>query len=254
MMCRFWSSIRKGNCLAETCQEVPGTLEYLLIQCPALVGVRSQLQTLFSTKTIGFPSLHNLVMKKVLSSTATQQVKFILDASADAELLQLVQLHGQQVLDLVLYLTRTWAYCIHREKMILIGRWPGKKSTLSAYPHQINNYVTNTCTFPGDPALTNHHTAPGYYEDPVPSAPARPILSQAVVAMQVQDVTDQSEALLPGRGAASDWVSGIPSLSSAGLVTDQSWRGAGGVSAVTQWECDSVSIKWPYMSKQCRQF
>lgn len=241
MMCRFWSSNRKGYCLAETCQEVPGTLEHLLIHCPALEGVRSQLQTLFSTKTIGFPSLHNLVMKKVLSSTATQQVKFILDASADVELLQLVQLHGQQVLDLVLYLTRTWAYCIHREKMILTGRWPGKNSTLSAYPHPINNYVTNTCTFPGDPALTNHHTVPGYYEDPVQSASARPILSQAVVAMQVHDETDQSEALLPGLGAASDWVSGIPSLSSAGLVTDQSWRGAGGVSAVTQWECDSTT-------------
>ena len=95
MMCRFWSSNRKGYCLAETCHEVPGTLEHLLIQCPALEGVRSQLQTLFSTKTIGFPSLHNLVMKKALSSTAPQQVKFILDASADAELLQLVQLHGQ---------------------------------------------------------------------------------------------------------------------------------------------------------------
>jgi hypothetical protein len=184
-------------------------------------------------------------MKKVLSSHATLQVKFILDASADVELLQLVQLHGQQVLDLVLYLTRTWAYCIHREKMILTGRWPAKHSTLTANPHPIN-YITNTCTFPGDPALTNHHTVPGHYEEPVHSASTRPILSQSVVAMQVHDEVDQSEALLPGLGAVSEWVSGIPSHSSAGLVTDQSWRGAEGVSAVTHWECDSTNATlWP---------
>ena len=239
MMCRFWSSNRMGYCLAETCHEVPGTLEHLLVQCPALEGVRSRLLTLFSTKTIGLPALHHLVMKKVLSSPATHQVKFMLDASADIEVLHLVQLHGQQVLDLVLYLTRTWAYCIHREKMIITGRWPGKLSPLPATPHPIKNSLTNTYTITGEAVLTNHLTESGHYENSAQSPSERPLMPPAVVVMQVHDEADQSQALLPGLGAASDVVSGIPSHSRAGLVTDQSWRGTGGVSAVTQWECDS---------------
>ena len=57
----------------------------------------------------------------------------------------------------------------------------------------------------------------------------------------VHDEAVQAVALLPGHGAVSEQVPGIPSHSSDGFVTDQSWRGAGGVSAVTQWECDSTT-------------
>ena len=87
--------------------------------------------------------------------------------------------------------------------------------------------------------LTSQNTERGSYENTAESTSARPVMSQAVLAMQVHDEADQSEASLPGLCAASDVVSGIPSHSSDGMVTDQAWRGPGCVSAVTQWECDS---------------
>ena len=40
MMCRFWSSNSRGHCLTATCIQVPGTLEHLLVSCPALEHTR----------------------------------------------------------------------------------------------------------------------------------------------------------------------------------------------------------------------
>ena len=62
-----------------------------------------------------------------------------------------------------------------------------------------------------------------------------------MLELQVHENSDHLETLLPGLATANDGVSGIPSHSSADLVTDWSWRGAGGVSEVTQQECDSLT-------------
>ena len=123
MMTRFWSDNRNGFCLAETCSKAQGDLEHLLVNCPALEHVRHRLHGLWCLKTMNFPPLHRLILKK-LGSSPTSLVKFILDSTSCPELIHLVQEFGQQVLDTVLYLTRTWAFCLHRQKLLLLGRWP----------------------------------------------------------------------------------------------------------------------------------
>ena len=135
MMCRFWSVNRKGYCMAETCYQIQGDLEHLLVHCPALEELRDRLRRLFHQKTANIPPLHNLLLS-ILSSSAKEQVKFLLDSTANDELMKLVHQFGKPILDLVLYLTRTWAYYIHRQKMILIGRWPGNPTKPS---HEIDN-------------------------------------------------------------------------------------------------------------------
>ena len=59
------------------------------------------------------------------------------------------QIIGQPLIDLVLYLTRTWAYCLHREKMIMTGRWPEpsfKKPQKSNTGQLDNDFLTKQNT------------------------------------------------------------------------------------------------------------
>ena len=147
MMCRFWSSNSRGHCLAETCDQVLGTLEHLLVSCPALDHTRHRLHSLWCRKTVHLQPLHNLILQ-VLGSTPEEQVSFILDCMSNPTILQLVQLYGQTVEEVVLYLTRTWAFSIHRQKMILLGRWPpgGSQTTPNNQPQILtdSNNFDNT--------------------------------------------------------------------------------------------------------------
>ena len=124
-MCRFWSANARGYCLADSCHRVQGDLEHLLVTCPALEHTRHQLHSLWCRKTAHHLPLHNLIVQK-LGSGPAEQVKFILDCLSSPPLLNLIELYGQTIRELMLYLTRTWVFSIHRQKEILLGRWPQK--------------------------------------------------------------------------------------------------------------------------------
>ena len=123
MLSRFWTSNRSGFCLSQTCRNVPGTLEHLLISCPAIEHTRHRLHSLWCLKTLSCTPLHRLVLE-ILGSPPEIQVKFILDSTSFPQLIKLVQTYGQGLQDTVLYLTRSYAFAIHRHKMILLDRWP----------------------------------------------------------------------------------------------------------------------------------
>ena len=149
MMCRFWSSNKRGYCLAPTCHEVEGDLQHLLVVCPSLEHNRHQLHGLWCRKTKLLEPLHHLIIQKLGSSPA-ELTGFILDCMSCSQLMDLVQLYGQTVLDIVLYLTRTWAYSIHRQKQILLGRWPGQNGHGHVIEEKIakqpisDTYITRT--------------------------------------------------------------------------------------------------------------
>jgi hypothetical protein len=146
-MCRFWSSNKKGFCLAPTCHEVPGDLEHLLTSCPALEHTRHQLHSLWCRKTVHLQPLHSLILQ-ILGSSPAIQVRFILDCLSFPQLVHLIKLYGQSVQSLVFYLTRTWAYCTHREKLIMLGKWPTKNTNYLS--------VTGMTTSHRDDAVHSH--------------------------------------------------------------------------------------------------
>ena len=67
-LCRHWSTNRSGYCRAPTCNQVYGTLEHLLVSCPALVSVRERLYTMWLDKSVMFPSLHATI-RDILGAT-----------------------------------------------------------------------------------------------------------------------------------------------------------------------------------------
>ena len=146
-MCRFWTNNRNGYCLADTCKDVEGDIVHLLAICPALDHTRHRLHSLWCTKTVNCPPLHSLVLR-ILGSPPDTLTKFVLDCTAFPEIIQLRQILGKGLEDMVLYLTRTWAYAIHRQKMILLGRWPG--TTMDNEKQRVNT-TTTIITMPAPP-------------------------------------------------------------------------------------------------------
>ena len=74
-------------------------------------------------KAAVLPPLYALVTQVVTSSPA-RKMKFILDPSSMSEIIYLFQTYGKGVLDIVYYMARTYAYGLHRKRLILIRKWP----------------------------------------------------------------------------------------------------------------------------------
>ena len=124
-LCKYWTPNNKlGYCLASTCSEIVGDLEHILVVCPALQSARDRLTNLWLEKSAQSSGLHQLI-KLILKAPPAIQVQFILDPTVFDGINMLVEIYGLPILLHVLYLTRTYAYYINREKLIQLGRWPG---------------------------------------------------------------------------------------------------------------------------------
>ena len=122
-LCRFWTDNRHGHCLAPGCDKVVGDLQHLLLDCPALEPARSNLIQMWLIKAAMIPPLLQIVTR-VLASPASTQMKFILDPISIPEIIRLCQALGWQALECLFYMIRTYAYGLHRKKLIIIGKWP----------------------------------------------------------------------------------------------------------------------------------
>ena len=56
-LARFWTDNHNGFCLANTCDQVVGDLEHLLLHCPALQIARSNLEQMWLAKSAPIPQL-----------------------------------------------------------------------------------------------------------------------------------------------------------------------------------------------------
>ena len=105
-----------------TCENLIGDLEHHLLFCQALQPARNRLYSIWSQK------LHYLgplleVFHGLFNNATKDFIAFLLNPSANSEIIRLSQVHGQWVLENAMYLTRTFVYTIHKEKLILSGEW-----------------------------------------------------------------------------------------------------------------------------------
>ena len=113
-LCRYWSDNKGGFCRALTCHQTPGTLEHLLITCPALDITRERLYTMWLEKSVMYPALHS-TMRDVLDSDSETKVQFILEPLAFTQVAASAKIHGSRFIEQLAYLTRTFAFYMHRE-------------------------------------------------------------------------------------------------------------------------------------------
>ena len=148
-LCRFWSDNPGGYCLASTCNKVSGDLEHLLLHCPALSLAKSNLLDMWQYMAAQYPELQSLV-RQVLQGPDILKMIFILDPTSISAVDHLVQQYGMQVLDLIFNMTMSFAYGLHRKKLIIIGRWP--YATQNENCSYNNSDKINSHTVAGNPA------------------------------------------------------------------------------------------------------
>ena len=133
--------------------------------------MRTRQAKLWLDRSVQYPALHQM-LKMVLTSPAPVQVQFILDPSLFDGITMLWEIHGQPILDHVYYLTRTYAYYLHRERLIMLGRWPGDHgrrqcpvSSASTLSLRLNMHTPTNNLIPIDynntGPISNHFLVPG---------------------------------------------------------------------------------------------
>jgi hypothetical protein len=145
---RHWTSNKLGHCQLETCHGSVGDLAHLLITCPALAIVRSRMWEMILTKTAKLVPL-NIFVRQIFFSPPDTQLQFFIEPVAFTDIREMCGTYGQTLLDLVYYCARTYVYYIHREKQIMLGKWPGdmtiktKKDGKTLTFRKTQNQLTN---------------------------------------------------------------------------------------------------------------
>ena len=120
---RHWSPGNPlGHCQAPTCKETCETLEHLIISCPYYNKTRDNLVKLW-TRPYNTTILSLLLT--ILAGPPHQLLSFILDPAAHPHTIHLCQVYNQNqdILKILFYLTRTWCYSIHKERLKLLKKW-----------------------------------------------------------------------------------------------------------------------------------
>ena len=122
---RHWNPANKeGFCLETSCVGVRGDLVHMLTVCPGLRETRDKLTHFLLKKSEFCPTLYNIIVD-LLHSPPHTQTQFLLDPCQIPAISSLCISEGAVMLNHIFYLTRTFAYYMHRAKMISHGRWPG---------------------------------------------------------------------------------------------------------------------------------
>ena len=220
---RHWSSNKQGFCLADTCVEVVGDLEHLLIHCPALSAVRVRLWNMFFSHSVKFPSFYNFLLC-LEKSEPNVQLQFFLDPTAFPDIAELWELLGQPFINHLYYLTRTYAYYLYRQKQILLGIWSKKpdKCFKNKTRAPTNNKQTNNIFL-----VSGHQNTDYMREESQPTNmnnSFNPSHAQIThLPLKEQLLSDHAAGWLGGTDV------GVAAGAEAGLGDCASWVGSAGV-------------------------
>ena len=125
---RHWSRNREGICLLPGCSGLAiGSLEHILLQCPALHSTRVKLVRLCQDIADNYPNVRQTILSTLFSNDNLEQMQFLLDCSTMPQVIVLRQTHGFGPLHQLFYVSRNWCYSIHRKRMDILGlyqfRW-----------------------------------------------------------------------------------------------------------------------------------
>ena len=122
---RFWSNNREGYCLLPSCYGVLGTLEHMLLDCESLEQTRRNLFEMWIHRTQWKHPYLLPVIENLLHSDNTVLLQFILNPATHPDIIFIAQNFDSSVIDHVFYLARTFAFCMHKQKLKLCDEWHG---------------------------------------------------------------------------------------------------------------------------------
>ena len=118
MLARHWSANKSGYCQTQSCKD----LEHILAGCPSLEATRSSLLDFTKRYHEQLPQLHYL--KNILWHRSHPSFcQLILDCSILPSVIKTKQQYGPEIYTHLFRITRTWCYCLHKERLKILGRW-----------------------------------------------------------------------------------------------------------------------------------
>ena len=112
-----WTVSGSIYCPAHTCNQIPETLEHLLLHCPAYE--ESRLKVLQKISLVQYHPI-SCLLRTFLSGTTVYKVQFLLDVSVLPKTILLVQSFGESLLTPLFSFTRSWCYTVHRHRLEII--------------------------------------------------------------------------------------------------------------------------------------
>ena len=118
---RHWSGDPTGHCRVPGCSDQPGTLQHMATgKCPGLSDALIRAVSLWKTFLLQNPHIYPVVKKY---SLGTEFLSFLLDPTTKPEVITLTQCHGKEISEKLCYMTRTWLFYMHKERLKLMGLW-----------------------------------------------------------------------------------------------------------------------------------
>ena len=111
-----WSNTQDVYCPAPQCNEVE-SLQHILLDCPAYANTR--MNVVKKWLSVIDPVVEQLA-KHALSQPAAYLTQFILDATALPHTIDLLKSRDENSRGLLMNITRTWCYSMHRERQKLL--------------------------------------------------------------------------------------------------------------------------------------
>ena len=121
---RHWADKETGIRRVPGCTgDLPGTLLHLATgQCPGLASATAAAAAHWSS----FLKVHPLLLPliQVISSSSPEVfLSFLLGPATEAPVIALAQEQGRDVVNQLCFMTRTWLYTLHRERLKKLGYW-----------------------------------------------------------------------------------------------------------------------------------
>ena len=119
---RHWSPNNpEGLCTFPACFSMGHieTPEHILLYCPAYSEKRETLLNISLKNLVS----NGLAVQFLGSSETTNSIQFLLDPTTIPEVIRASQIHGDYVINDILYLGRTWCFSQHRERLKRLCLW-----------------------------------------------------------------------------------------------------------------------------------
>ena len=120
---RYWINSYDGHCLLKDCGSVLEDISHILTACPALHGTRGKLAQFTWDYSLSLPGPLCLLLRTLCHPTSQDFCQFLLDPSVIPAVIRLSQLLGRNIFDHLFYISRTWVYALHRERLKQLGLW-----------------------------------------------------------------------------------------------------------------------------------
>ena len=123
-LCKYFSNKTSGFCLiCPPESQTSENIEHILVYCKGLDETRARVLEMWYQKLKNYPAIQNIMKGIMESCDAAVIVQFLLDCSVVPAIIEIVQANGEETLEILFHLTRTWCHSVNISRLKKLGRY-----------------------------------------------------------------------------------------------------------------------------------